>query len=72
MTQLASWARADFSDGSRTFPVYRRGTGPGVVVVHEIPGITPPVVAFGDEVAALASLWSCRACSERPAPRAPL
>jgi dienelactone hydrolase len=51
MTQLASWAGADFSDGSRTFPVYRRGTGPGVVVVHEIPGITPPVAAFGDEVA---------------------
>jgi dienelactone hydrolase len=50
MTDLASWTRADFSDGGRTFPTYRKGTGPGVVIVHEIPGITPAVTAFGDEV----------------------
>ena len=50
MTDLASWALTDFSDGGRTFPVYRKGTGPGVVIVHEIPGITPAVLAFADEV----------------------
>jgi len=27
--------------------VYRRGSGPGVVVIHEIPGITPEVARFG-------------------------
>ena len=27
--------------------VYRRGTGPGVIVMHEIPGITPDVARFG-------------------------
>ena len=37
--------------GSRT-PRTARGTGPGVVVVHEIPGITPAVAAFADEVVA--------------------
>ncbi len=31
--------------------VYRRGTGPGVVVMHEIPGITPQVARFGRIVA---------------------
>jgi dienelactone hydrolase len=31
--------------------VYRRGTGPAVIVIHEIPGITPLVAAFGREVA---------------------
>jgi hypothetical protein len=32
--------------------VYRRGEGPGVVVVPEIPGITPQVAAFAERVAA--------------------
>ncbi len=50
MTDLASWTRADFSHGGRTFPVYRKGTGPAVVIVHEIPGITPAVLAFAEEV----------------------
>ena len=31
--------------------VYRRGTGPGVVVMHEIPGITPTVARFARIVA---------------------
>ena len=31
--------------------VYRRGTGPGVVVMHEIPGITPTVARFARSVA---------------------
>jgi dienelactone hydrolase len=28
------------------------GSGPGVVVIHEIPGITPKVIAFAEEVVA--------------------
>ncbi|HYD09456.1 MAG TPA: dienelactone hydrolase family protein, partial [Acidimicrobiales bacterium] len=31
--------------------VYRRGTGPAVIVIHEMPGITPLVAQFGREVA---------------------
>ena len=31
--------------------VYRRGTGPGVIVMHEIPGITPTVARFARIVA---------------------
>lgn len=31
--------------------VYRRGAGPGVVIMHEIPGIYPEVTAFADRVA---------------------
>jgi dienelactone hydrolase len=50
MTDLASWTLADFSHGGRTFPTYRKGAGPGVVIVHEIPGITPAVLAFAEEV----------------------
>jgi dienelactone hydrolase len=32
--------------------VYRRGAGPGVVIMTEIPGITPPVTAFAERIAA--------------------
>ncbi len=35
-----------------TKTVYRRGEGPGVVVMPEIPGITPQVAAFAERVAA--------------------
>jgi dienelactone hydrolase len=31
--------------------VFRRGSGPGVVIMHEIPGITPEVAGFGRRVA---------------------
>jgi dienelactone hydrolase len=47
---LAGWDLGSFNDGSRTYPTYRRGTGPGVVIIHEIPGITPKVQAFAERV----------------------
>lgn len=34
------------------YPVYTQGQGPGVVIVHEVPGITPEVARFGRIVAA--------------------
>lgn len=40
-----------FSHDGAQRSVYRRGAGPGVVVMHEIPGITPPVAAFARRVA---------------------
>ncbi len=54
---LAGWTRGEHTgeslDGELlTFPTYRRGTGPGVIVIHEIPGITPKVLAFAEEVVA--------------------
>lgn len=52
MTALDGWARGDFTADGRTRAVFRRGTGPGVVVIHEIPGITPKVAAFANDVVA--------------------
>ncbi|WP_170169721.1 dienelactone hydrolase family protein [Nocardioides aurantiacus] len=49
---LADWTRGEHTHDGTTHPVYRRGSGPGVVVVHEIAGMTPEVVAFADEVVA--------------------
>jgi dienelactone hydrolase len=40
-----------FTHAGVTRDVYRRGSGPGVVVIHEIPGITPEVARFGRRVA---------------------
>jgi dienelactone hydrolase len=50
MTALVGWDLGSFTHDGRAFPTYRRGSGPGVVVVHEIPGITPKVEAFAQEV----------------------
>lgn len=49
---LDGFTRAPFAHEGSTRDVYRRGTGPGVVVMTEIPGITPPVIAFAERVAA--------------------
>jgi dienelactone hydrolase len=47
---MAGWARTEFAFDGTTHPTYRRGTGPGVIVIHELPGITPEVVAFAQDV----------------------
>jgi dienelactone hydrolase len=52
MTLLDSWPLGDHTADGVTHPTYRKGSGPGVIVIHEIPGITPEVIAFGDEVVA--------------------
>jgi dienelactone hydrolase len=31
-------------------PTYRKHPGPGVIVIHEIPGMTPEPIRFGEEV----------------------
>lgn len=41
-----------FRANGETYDVYRRGTGPAVIVIHEVPGITPLVAAFARKVAA--------------------
>jgi dienelactone hydrolase len=47
---LASYAKEQFTYDGKTRTVYRKGTGPAVVVIAEMPGITPKVVGFADRV----------------------
>jgi dienelactone hydrolase len=47
---LAGWTLGEFSAADITLPTYRRGVGPAVIVIHEIPGITPLVAKFANEV----------------------
>jgi dienelactone hydrolase len=50
VTELVGWTLGAHTADGVTHPTYRRGTGPGVVIIHEVPGITPKVLAFADEV----------------------
>ena len=52
MSTLDSWTSGSHSFAGVSHPTYRKGAGPGVVVIHEIPGMTPSVIGFGDEVVA--------------------
>ncbi len=47
---LGDYQLSDFTDGPWTRPVYRRGSGPAVIVMHEIPGLHPLVVRFADRL----------------------
>ena len=50
---LEDYATDTFTHDGKTRRVYRRGEGPAVIVIAEVPGITPDVVAFADRVAAI-------------------
>jgi dienelactone hydrolase len=53
MTILDTWTRdLHESEDGTTRPTYTKGSGPGVVVIHELPGMTPDVIALGEEVVA--------------------
>ena len=47
---LNGWTKSSFSSASLSRDTYRKGTGPVVIVVHEIPGITPAVERFANDV----------------------
>ena len=49
-TPLVGWESSSFTAAALTRDWYRRGSGPCVVVVHEVPGITPAVLRFAEEV----------------------
>jgi dienelactone hydrolase len=50
---LAGYTKSSFTADGKTRDVYRTGTGPAVIVISEIPGITPLVAEFGRRVAAV-------------------
>lgn len=47
---LESWRKGSFTAATYTRDTYRKGSGPVVIVVHEIPGITPAVERFANDV----------------------
>jgi dienelactone hydrolase len=51
MTALDGWTETTFTFEGKTRTVFRRGEGPAVIIISEIPGITPLVADFGRRVA---------------------
>lgn len=56
---LSDYTIADFTAGPYTRPVYRRGSGPAVIVIHEIPGLHPLVFDFADRLVAAGMTVFC-------------
>jgi dienelactone hydrolase len=48
--EVPGFDQAPFTHQGRSHPVYRAGTGPAVIVIHEIPGIHPGMVAFAQRL----------------------
>ena len=47
---LEDWSKGSFTAATYTRDTSRKGSGPVVIVVHEIPGITPAVERFANDV----------------------
>src|SRR3954468_17232664 len=56
---LKDYDKFEFTDGPWTRSVYRRGSGPSVIIIHEMPGLHPLVVRFADRVAAAGMTVFC-------------
>lgn len=48
---LVDFEQTEFTHDGKTRMVFRRGSGPAVIVIAEMPGITPKVLAFARQVA---------------------
>ncbi|BBY31408.1 dienelactone hydrolase family protein [Mycolicibacterium sediminis] len=47
---LTGWTATPFTGAGLTYDVYRKGEGPGVVLIPEMPGLHPGVLALGNHL----------------------
>ncbi|MGH7130070.1 MAG: dienelactone hydrolase family protein, partial [Planctomycetaceae bacterium] len=47
---LAGFEESTFTHDGMSRQVFRAGAGPAVIVIHEVPGLHPEVIAFGRRV----------------------
>jgi dienelactone hydrolase len=52
MSGIPGFEEESFSDGEFSFPVFRKGDGFGVILMHELPGLTRETVDFAEYIAA--------------------
>ncbi len=50
--ELTGWTQYEYTAADLTRTVYRQGEGTAVIVIHEVPGITPKVQEFAEKVVA--------------------
>jgi dienelactone hydrolase len=49
---LDGWVRSPFTGAGITYDCFEKGEGPGVVLIPEVPGITPEVLGLADHLVA--------------------
>ena len=52
MSAIPTFEEQSHSDGEFSFPIFRKGDGPGVILMHELPGLTRETVEFAEFIAA--------------------
>jgi dienelactone hydrolase len=50
--QTPGFAEESFTAAGCTRTVFRKGTGPGVILMHDLPGLRRETVSFADWIAA--------------------
>lgn len=65
---LSGWTAAPFTAAGYTHDVYRKGEGPGVVLIPEMPGLHPGVLALGNHLVDNGFPSQRHRCSVHPAP----
>jgi dienelactone hydrolase len=63
---LSAYSKFDFTHEGRTYPVYRKGSGPAVIIMHEMPGLHPLVIRFADRVAEAGMTVFCPSLFGKP------
>jgi dienelactone hydrolase len=48
--ELSGWRRGPFTGAGMTYDCFEKGSGPGVVLIPEIPGITPEVLGLAEHL----------------------
>jgi dienelactone hydrolase len=52
MSDFSTFKPEHHSDGEFSFPIFRKGAGPGIILMHELPGLTAETVDFAEFLAA--------------------
>lgn len=50
VSDLTGWVRTPFTGSGSTYDCFEKGSGPGVVLIPELPGITPEVLGLADHL----------------------
>lgn len=58
--QIDDAHRFQFAEGGISHPVYRDGAGPGILILHELPGMSDACIRLAD---AAAREWGPSGCA---------
>jgi len=50
ISDLGGWVRSPFTGAGITYDCFEKGSGPGVVLIPEVPGITPQVLGLAEHL----------------------